>query len=153
MRVVIAAAYVRIVSASKQKTWSIVFSVTQRSWNPSASARCATRRIVSTSIGSGERWGSETPRAIFTRLSSWLLVLDHLTVRRLHRAAGAVREDLLDLGAVPGPQQSRISIRQHTPTTHNNIADHVPRGFREPHADNDAVVLAGRRFVVDVGDP
>src|SRR5262245_43458174 len=108
MRVVTAAAYVRIVSASKQKTWSIVFSVTQRSWNPSASARCATRRIVSTSIGSGERWGSETPRAIFTRLSSWL-VLDHLTVRRLHREAGAVREDLLDLEEVVQPVVAELA--------------------------------------------
>src|SRR5215472_15742735 len=60
-------------------------------------------------MGSGERWGSETPRGIFTRLSSWLLVLDHLTVRRLHREAGAVREDLLDLEEVVQPVVAELT--------------------------------------------
>src|SRR5215470_14429980 len=60
-------------------------------------------------MGSGERWGSETPRGIFTRLSSWLLVLDHLTVRWLHREAGAVGEDLLDLEKVVQPVVAELS--------------------------------------------
>src|SRR4030095_11404044 len=46
-----------------------------------------------------------------TRLSSWLLVLDHLTVRRLHRQASAVREDLLDLEEVESVLRSIVGLR------------------------------------------
>src|SRR5438874_1069507 len=55
-----------MVSESKHPAWSSVLLVTHRSRNPSASARCATRRTSSTSIGSGERCGSDTPSEILS---------------------------------------------------------------------------------------
>jgi hypothetical protein len=61
------------------------------------------------------------------------------------------------------------STRQHTPTTRtteissnpNNTATpntsnatmRAAHRLREPHANNDAVVLSGGRFMIDVGDP
>src|ERR1700761_8118472 len=75
-------------TGSKLVTWSSVFSVTQRSRKPCASARWATVRIASTSsppgpIGSGERCGRDRPKGM--------------------RFASAMRSGLLDdfdLGAV-----------------------------------------------------
>ena len=64
MRVVTAAAQVSTVKESKHSTTSSVLLVTQRSWNPSSSARWATWRTIASGIGSGERWGSDIPRAV-----------------------------------------------------------------------------------------
>src|SRR5262249_35940229 len=66
---------------STDGTWSRVFSVTHRSLKPRASARWATCRMVATSMGSGDRWGSDMPSGMSTTLRS----LDDFDLRPVGR--------------------------------------------------------------------
>src|SRR5262249_22930370 len=91
MRVVTAAAKVSTPMASNEWTWSSAFEVTHRSWNPSASARWATRRTVAASRGSGERCGSDIPNAIRS-----LSAMARLLPAVRHDVAGEARHRLAD---------------------------------------------------------
>src|SRR5712691_9551379 len=79
MRVVTAAAKVNTPMASNEYTWSSAFEVTQRSRNPTASARWATCFTVSMASGSGERWGNDIPSEMrsFSAISSSLSAVRH----------------------------------------------------------------------------
>jgi hypothetical protein len=57
-------ARVNTVTGSKELTWSSVFSVTQRSRKPSASALVATARTASMPMVSGDRCGNDMPNGI-----------------------------------------------------------------------------------------